>query len=52
MKAAGITIRNNSNVTSVERQENGKLTVTLDNGEPMVDVDCLLWAIGRKPGSL
>jgi len=51
MKAAGITIRNNSNVTSVERQENGKLTVTLDNGEPMVDVDCLLWAIGRKPAT-
>lgn len=38
----------NSNVTKVEKQDNGKLTVHMDSlDEPLKDVDVMLWAIGR-----
>jgi glutathione reductase (NADPH) len=37
-------------VTKVEKDEaTGKLTVTLDNGEPLTDIDVIITAIGRGP---
>ncbi|GAA3543585.1 glutathione-disulfide reductase [Zobellella aerophila] len=33
---------------SVEKQADGSLTLHLDNGEN-INVDCLIWAIGRRP---
>ncbi|XP_039261755.2 glutathione reductase, mitochondrial-like [Styela clava] len=53
MEAAGVTIRKFSHVKSVEKID-GKMKVTIKcddpSGEGMEeDVECLLWAIGRKP---
>lgn len=46
----GIHVHKHSNVTKVEKGENGELKVFMDsnpNGEPLI-VDCLVWTIGRK----
>lgn len=42
----GINIHTKSNVTRVEGTKGGPLTVHTDSGKK-IEVDCLLWAIGR-----
>jgi glutathione reductase (NADPH) len=46
MEKTGVNIHKNSNVVRVEGQKGGPLTVHLDTGKS-VEVDCLIWAIGR-----
>lgn len=46
MEHTGIKIHRKTNVKKVEGEKGGPLTVHLDNGSPL-EVDCLLWAIGR-----
>lgn len=53
MAADGPTLHTHSVPQSVEKHSDGSLTLTLENGESLT-VDCLIWAIGRRPltGSL
>lgn len=45
----GVNIHKTSNVTKVDKDESsGKLTVHLDTGKSIEDVDTLIWTIGRK----
>ncbi|AMD20828.1 HDR086Cp [Eremothecium sinecaudum] len=45
----GIKLHTSSNVTRVEKDEtSGLLTVHMDSGEKLTEVDELIWAIGRK----
>ena len=37
-------------VASVEKSADG-IVVTLDSGEVLPPVDCLLWAVGRSPNT-
>lgn len=49
----GIKLHKRSQATKVEKDANGKLTVTYQDGDgnetSVSDVDHLIWAIGRKP---
>ena len=47
MQHTGVNFHKNSNVVKVEGQRGGPLTVHLDSGKA-IEVDTLLWAIGRK----
>lgn len=42
----GLKVHTNTNVKRVEGKQGGPLTVHFDNGQS-VEVDCLIWAIGR-----
>ena len=45
----GVNIHKSSNVTKVEKDEKtGKLTIFLDTGKNITDVDSLIWTIGRR----
>ena len=45
----GINVHKTSKVTKVVKDEKtGKLTITLDSGEVLTDVDELIWTIGRR----
>ncbi|SCU94812.1 LANO_0E08240g1_1 [Lachancea nothofagi CBS 11611] len=45
----GIDIHKTAQITKVEKNESsGKLSVHLDNGDVISEVDSLLWTIGRK----
>ncbi|KAH7918482.1 hypothetical protein BV22DRAFT_1041739 [Leucogyrophana mollusca] len=46
MEHTGISIHKRTNVVKVTGQKGGVLTVHLDSGKTL-EVDCLLWAIGR-----
>ncbi|XP_013779561.1 glutathione reductase, mitochondrial-like isoform X2 [Limulus polyphemus] len=46
---SGIKLEKNNQVKHVEKQCDGKLTILLKDENMITDVDCLLWAIGRKP---
>ncbi|MDN5844167.1 MAG: glutathione-disulfide reductase [Alcaligenaceae bacterium] len=48
MKAEGPTLHTQASPESVIKNPDGNLTLQLDNGESHT-VDCLIWAIGRKP---
>lgn len=48
MAAEGPTLHTQAVPKSVEKNADGSLTLNLENGES-VDVDCLIWAIGREP---
>ncbi|XP_006818595.1 glutathione reductase, mitochondrial-like, partial [Saccoglossus kowalevskii] len=50
MESSGVKICRRTQVTSVKKELNGKLTLDTTTGA-MNDVDCLLWAIGRIPNS-
>lgn len=48
MKAEGPNLHTDSIPKSVEKNADGSLTLHLEN-ETSVEVDCLVWAIGRQP---
>lgn len=48
MEKTGINIHKQTNVKKVEKTDNGLLVYT-DSSDKPVEVDCLLWAIGRHP---
>lgn len=48
LKSTGVDLIDHANVQSVADAGNGLKTITLDNGTVIDDVDCLLWAIGRR----
>ncbi|MCC4263441.1 glutathione-disulfide reductase [Oceanimonas baumannii] len=48
MAEDGPTLHTHSIPQSVEKHTDGSLTLTLENGESLT-VDCLIWAIGRRP---
>ncbi|QDF65349.1 glutathione-disulfide reductase [Shewanella sp. SNU WT4] len=50
MAQNGPTLHTNSVPQSVEKQADGSLTLTLENGLQH-NVDCLIWAIGRTPST-
>ena len=47
MEKTGINIHKQSNVKKVEKTESGSLKVYLDSAAEPIEVDTLLWAIGR-----
>ncbi|PWN51711.1 putative GLR1-glutathione reductase [Violaceomyces palustris] len=50
MGKTGLKVHQKTNITRVEGEKGGPLTIHTDNGEPF-EVDCLLWAIGRRPNT-
>lgn len=51
MEADGIHFNDSSKIASVEKQADGTLTLQYADGSSLSGVDCLLWAIGRKPNT-
>ena len=51
MAKHGPTLHTMSVPTRVEKHNDGKLTVHLDNGKTVGPVDSLIWAIGREPAT-
>jgi glutathione reductase (NADPH) len=51
MQQEGIIFDDNNKLSKIEKQDNGKLCIHLDNGDVLEDIDQLLWAIGRKPNT-
>ena len=51
MEQDGITFDDDNKLGNIEKQADGKLSVTLENGDVLNDVDQLLWAIGRRPNT-
>lgn len=51
MEQDGITFDDDNKLAKIEKQADGKLTISLENGDVLSDVDQLLWAIGRKPNT-
>lgn len=50
MAKEGPTLHNHCEVTSVEKQPDASLLLSLSNGNSLT-VDCLIWAIGRAPAT-
>ncbi len=50
MEAEGPTLHTHSIPKAVEKQADGSLTLHLENGNSL-NVDCLIWAIGREPAT-
>ena len=44
----GMQINDNSIIKSVEKLNNGKLTIFYDDGSSLSNVDSLIWAVGRQ----
>lgn len=44
----GVNIHKQSQVSKVEKDASGKLTVTLTTGEVLADVGALIWTVGRR----
>ncbi|MGB1261867.1 MAG: glutathione-disulfide reductase [Cognaticolwellia sp.] len=51
MAKHGPTLHTMSVPTRIEKHDNGKLTVHLDNGKSVGPIDTLIWAIGREPAT-
>ncbi|MFZ1341848.1 glutathione-disulfide reductase [Thiothrix eikelboomii] len=51
MEADGITFHDNDKIASIEKQNNGQLTVNYQSGETLKNLDQLIWAIGRVPNT-
>lgn len=51
MEKAGVKVCRRTQVTSATKESDGKLTLDLNTGGKIEDVDCLLWAIGRIPNT-
>jgi len=51
MQQDGVSFDDDNKLSKIEKQDNGKLSITLANGDVLQDVDQLLWAIGRKPNT-
>lgn len=50
MRVDGLTLHANAVPKSVLKNDDGSLILTLENGHTQT-VDCLIWAIGRKPAT-
>lgn len=48
MQADGITLHTQASLSRVSKNDDGSLTLHLENGERHI-TDCLLWGIGREP---
>ncbi|KAK0407092.1 hypothetical protein QR680_018990 [Steinernema hermaphroditum] len=44
-----VHLHKKTQIKTVEKQKDGSLKLTLDNGETLEDVNTLIWAIGREP---
>lgn len=51
MEADGITFHDNDKIASIEKQSNGQLTIHYQSGETLINLDQLVWAIGRVPNT-
>ncbi len=45
----GVNILSRTEIASISKEDNDTLTLHTQNGHCIEDVDCLIWAIGRKP---
>jgi glutathione reductase (NADPH) len=50
MGKTGLNVHKKTNVKKVEGKKGGPLTLHLDSGKTL-EVDCLLWAVGRRPNT-
>jgi glutathione reductase (NADPH) len=50
MGNTGLNVHQSTNITRVDGEKGGPLTLTLDKGGKL-EVDCLIWAIGRRPNT-
>ncbi|UZJ51208.1 hypothetical protein CBS101457_000528 [Exobasidium rhododendri] len=50
MGETGLNVHQKTNIKKVEGKKGGPLTLHLDTGKQL-EVDCLLWAIGRRPNT-
>jgi len=50
MGNTGLNVHQKTNIKRVEGKAGGPLTLHLDKGEPL-EVDALIWAIGRRPNT-
>ncbi|WP_444996705.1 glutathione-disulfide reductase [Aliikangiella sp. IMCC44359] len=48
IQAEGIQLHNQTQITQIEKNANGSLKLTSE-GQPLPDVDAVIYAIGRKP---
>ena len=51
MEASGISLNDDSIISKVEKQGDGKVTLHYEGGGSISDVDALIWAIGRRPNT-
>ncbi|XP_023236736.1 glutathione reductase, mitochondrial-like isoform X2 [Centruroides sculpturatus] len=51
MEAAGINIFRRETIEGVKKAEDGKLILSLASSEKIEEVECLLWAVGRRPNT-
>lgn len=51
MERAGLKVCRRTQITSVTKGSDGKLTLDLNTGGKVDNVDCLLWATGRIPST-
>ena len=49
MKSDGLKRYHNEIISKVEKQIDGKLDIHFEDGSDIMDVDALIWAIGRRP---
>jgi len=47
----GVNVVLNTNITKIEKNEDGTYTCTLDQGEPLENIDQILYATGRLPNT-
>lgn len=50
MGKTGLNVHKKTNIKKVEGTKGGPLTLHLDSGSTL-EVDCLLWAVGRRPNT-
>ncbi|KAL4220178.1 hypothetical protein ACF0H5_020586 [Mactra antiquata] len=51
LEHAGMKVCRRTQVTKVTKESDGTLTLDLNTGSKMTDVNCLVWAIGRVPNT-
>ena len=51
MLNAGVNIIPRVSCTTVEKAQDGSLTLTFSTGQQLTEIDALIWAIGRKPNT-
>ena len=49
MKSDGLKRYHNEIISKIEKQIDGKLDIHFEDGSDIMDVDVLIWAIGRRP---
>ena len=49
MKSDGLKRYHNEIISKIEKQMDGKLDIYFEDGSDIMDVDALIWAIGRRP---